>query len=375
MRSMRIVTVVGARPQFVKAAMVSAAMRRHNAESGDSIVERMIHTGQHYDAKLSQVFFDELSIPPPVANLDVGSGPHGDQTARMLERLEPAMRSEMPDAVVVYGDTNSTLAGAMAAVKLGIPVVHVEAGLRSQNRRMPEEINRVLADRISTLLMCPTAAAVENLHREGIDVGVHRTGDVMYDAARHYAARAAERSRVLSALSLVPDGYVLATVHRAENTDDADRLREIVLGLRASSLPVIWPIHPRTRARLDATRRNGLSPCSEPGNPIGLIEPVSYLDMLELLRHARFVVTDSGGVQKEAYFFARPCVTLRRETEWVELVAAGWNRLAGGDEGEIAEAMQWAARFDGRDADSGLYGDGHAAERIVEVMHRWWLES
>jgi UDP-GlcNAc3NAcA epimerase len=315
----RLVTVVGARPQFVKAAAVSHELRRR----GD-IEELLVHTGQHYDGNMSDVFFDELDIPAPDRHLGIGGGTHGAMTGRMLEAVEGVLLDTAPDAVLVYGDTNSTMAGALAAVKLHIPVAHVEAGLRSFNRRMPEETNRVVTDHVATWLFAPTATAVENLRREGIAGSqVVRVGDVMYDAALVFGARADARSTAVRDLGLAREEFVLATVHRAENTDDGTRLRAIIDGLRvvAGELPVVLPVHPRTA---DAMRKASIDAESA---GLRLVPPVGYLDMLALERAARLIVTDSGGVQKEAFFYEIPCVTLREETEWVELVELGWNRL------------------------------------------------
>src|SRR5437016_6598734 len=317
---MRIVSVVGARPQFIKAAAVSRALR-----ALPHAVERLVHTGQHYDANMSAVFFDELAIPPPDRDLGIGSGPHGAQTGRMLAAIEEVLLADQPDWVVVYGDTNSTLAGALAAAKLHTPVAHVEAGLRSFNRRMPEEINRVMTDHTSDLLLAPTRTAVEQLLREGIPVTrVHLVGDVMFDAAQFYAERAAQRSHVLKDVGVEPKRYVLATVHRAENTDDTARLLAVFDGLSlvAEELPVVAPLHPRTRAAL--ARAGALERLC---GVLKLIAPVGYLDMVMLEQQAAVIATDSGGVQKEAFFYEVPCVTLRTETEWVELVELGWARL------------------------------------------------
>ena len=347
---MKVVTVVGARPQFIKCAPVSRALRK-------VAIEVLVHTGQHYDDTMSEVFFRELAIPRPDYNLGVGSGPHGEQTGEMLKRIEAVLLTEKPDHVVVYGDTNSTLAGALAAAKLHIPVAHVEAGLRSFNRRMPEEMNRILTDHISDFLFCPTETAVKNLEREGVTQGVHLVGDVMYDAVLCNVHHAEERSHIIEKLQLRPKGYALGTVHRAENTDDRDRLRSVFQGFARivrTGLPVIVPLHPRTRKQVASA---GLS-CHE----IRMIEPVSYLDMLLLEKQAQVILTDSGGVQKEAYWLGVPCITLREETEWVETVASGWNVLVGCDPDRIAEAVR-QARPD--KCHPSLYGDGGAAERIV----------
>lgn len=309
-------TIVGARPQFVKAATVSRALIAF-----PEIQEHIVHTGQHYDANMSDVFFEELHIPKPARHLGIGGGGHGKMTARMLELLEDAMIQDKPDAVLVYGDTNSTLAGALAAVKLHIPVVHVEAGLRSFNRNMPEEINRVVADHVSSLLLCPTTAAVTNLANEGIDQGVHFTGDVMADATLFAIAESRAASQIVADLGLVDQPFVLCTLHRAENTDNPNRFEEVLeyVVKAAGSRTVVLPVHPRIRTRL-STRADDLP-------MIKMIDPVGYFDMHALIAACSEVLTDSGGLQKEAYFHRRPCVTLRDETEWVETIESGWNRL------------------------------------------------
>ncbi|MGB9919726.1 MAG: non-hydrolyzing UDP-N-acetylglucosamine 2-epimerase [Moorellales bacterium] len=362
---MKVVDIVGARPQFVKLAPVLKALERHNREHPDrAIQEVLVHTGQHYDYEMSQVFFDELDLKAPDYHLGVGSGSHAHQTGEMLKRIEEVLIKEGPNLVVVYGDTNSTLAGALAAAKLGIPVAHVEAGLRSFNREMPEEINRVLADHLSALLFCPTRTAVENLRREGIIRGVHLVGDVMYDALIRYADLAERKSSIMGELGLTPGAYALATVHRAESTDRPERLEGIFRGLAAlarDGLTVVVPLHPRTRKALSSLDANtdGLT------RDLMLLEPVSYLDMLVLEKNARLILTDSGGVQKEAFFFRVPCLTLREETEWVETVETGWNTLVGWDPQRIACAAYQARP--GVQA-AAPYGDGRAAERIVEVL-------
>jgi UDP-GlcNAc3NAcA epimerase len=358
---MKIVSIVGARPQFIKAAVVCRALR---AVAG--VRETLVHTGQHYDENMSDVFFSELEIPKPDVHLGIGSGSHGVQTGRMLEAIERTLLETKPDCVLVYGDTNSTLAGALAAAKLHVPVAHVEAGLRSFNRRMPEEINRVVADHLSTMLFAPTQAAVDNLVREGI--GADRTtltGDVMYDVSLYYGAKAQRESTVLRSLDLAPRGFVLATVHRAENTDDPARLTAIIKGLSsiAEKLPVVLPVHPRTRG---AMQRAGLQ--NHDGR-LKLIEPVGYLDMLLLERSAAVIATDSGGVQKEAFFYETPCVTLRYETEWVELVELGWNRLCPPiSADEIYKTVLLAIGSKGLAAKP--YGDGDAANRIAQILVR-----
>lgn len=360
----RILTIVGARPQFIKAAAVSRVI-----ESRSDVEEAILDTGQHYDENLSDVFFRELEIPHPLYSLSTGSASHGKQTALMLTGIEDVLLENSPDMVLVYGDTNSTLAGALAAVKLHIPVAHVEAGLRSFNRKMPEEHNRVLTDHLSDLLFAPTVAAVANLEREGLaGQRMIQCGDVMCDVARFFAAKVEKTSRVLETLDLTSKAYVLATIHRAENTDDPVRLKNIAAALigLAESCPLLLPIHPRTKAALVKYDLYDLI-----ANRLKVIEPVGYLDMVMLEKHARLIVTDSGGVQKEAYFQGTPCVTLRDETEWVELLETGWNRLASPlspDELHIrlAEGMN-AKPVPNR----GLYGDGYSAHRIVEELVRF----
>jgi UDP-GlcNAc3NAcA epimerase len=357
---LKCITVVGARPQFIKAATVSRQMRDRS-----DIREVLVHTGQHYDSNMSDIFFTEMDIPEPDYNLGVGSGPHGAQTGQMLAAIERVLLDERPDWVLIYGDTNSTLAGAIAASKLHIPVAHVEAGLRSFNRRMPEEMNRVLADHASSLLFAPTRTAVENLAREGIAGNkVIEVGDVMYDAALFYGERATSSSRILERLGVSPGGYVLSTVHRAENTDDPERLRAIFDALTAVAavIPVVLPLHPRTRATLD---RIGLARHSS--QRLLIVDPLGYLDMVMLEKNACLIVTDSGGVQKEAFFHRVPCVTLRDETEWVELVRLGWNRLLPPTVGaDLAPAI--LAAIDTRGEEARPYGEGHAAARIVEKL-------
>lgn len=339
----QIFTVLGARPQFIKASPVSRAI----AEAGMS--EVIVHTGQHFDALMSDVFFDELDIPKPRYNLEVNSLGHGAMTGRMLEKLEEAMLAEKPDLVLIYGDTNSTVAGALAAAKLNIPIAHVEAGLRSFNRRMPEEVNRVVADHVSALLFCPTQTAVANLAAEGISKGVHAVGDVMYDTTLAAVKRAEGRSTIVETLGLTPGGYAVATIHRAENTDDPERFARVVAWLEeaARKTPVVMPVHPRTR-KLLASR--GLAPAG-----LTLIDPIGYLDMARLLSRAAAVFTDSGGLQKEAYFHRVPCVTLRDETEWVETIEAGWNRL-------------WTGEDRAPRRDIADYGDGHSAQAIAGLL-------
>ena len=356
---MRILTIVGARPQFIKAAMVSREIQARNRDGETSrIDEVIIHTGQHYDSNMSDVFFKELGIPEPAANLQAGTGTHGEMTGLMLVGLEREMLHREPDLVLVYGDTNSTLAGALAAAKLHIPVAHVEAGLRSFNKRMPEEVNRILTDHLAAQLFCPTQTSIANLAREGITEQVHRVGDVMYDAALLFGKLAVSTSGILDRLGLVRKPFALATVHRSENTDDPARLSEILAGLQALDLTVVLPVHPRTKSRLPPGLLAGGS------SNLLLTDPLSYLDMVMLEKHASVILTDSGGVQKEAYFHGVPCITLRDETEWVETIEAGWNQLAGADRHRIPACM---ART-GKGQPIPDYGDGHSASLIVSLV-------
>ncbi|HYO50815.1 MAG TPA: UDP-N-acetylglucosamine 2-epimerase (non-hydrolyzing) [Chloroflexia bacterium] len=350
---MKILSVVGARPQFVKAAPVGRAL----ATAGVRNV--LLHTGQHYDPGMSGVFFSELGIEEPDYNLGAGSGSHATQTAAMLTGIEEVVLSERPDWLLIYGDTNSTLAGALAAAKLGVPVAHVEAGLRSYNRSMPEEINRVVADSLSTFLFCPTNIAVDNLAREGVVSGVHVVGDVMYDAVLWASERVPDgEESILARLGLERGGYLLATVHRASNTDSVENLTAIMWALHATEERVVFPVHPRT---LKALYNAGI----RPGDNIMQIEPVSYLDMIALEKHARKILTDSGGVQKEALWFGVPCITMRDETEWVETVECGWNTLTGTNPARILEATH-APRPHGTPPQ--IYGDGKAAEKIATLL-------
>ncbi len=325
---MKVVSIIGARPQFIKCAPVSCALRKVAREV-------VVHTGQHYDDRMSGVFFRELGIADPDYHLGVGSGPHGQQTGDMLKGVEAILLKEAPEVVLVYGDTNSTLAGALAAVKLHVPVAHVEAGLRSFNRRMPEEINRVVTDQLSALLLCPTETAVENLRREGVTDGVHLVGDVMYDALLDSVERAQQTSTILERLGVKPQGYLLATVHRADNTDRFTNLDGILSALNRLAGPdrmIVFPVHPRTRKQLESMSFQ----CSP---YLLLLDPVPYLDMVRLERHAYAIVTDSGGIQKEAYWLGVPCITLREETEWVETVTSGWNCLVGAASDRIVSAV------------------------------------
>jgi UDP-GlcNAc3NAcA epimerase len=353
----RILTIVGARPQFVKAAAVSRKLKEHGIE------EIVVHTGQHFDINMSEVFFDEMEIPHPAYNLDIHGLNHGAMTGRMLECIENILLKEQPEAVMVFGDTNSTLAGALAAKKLHIPVIHVEAGLRSFNMEMPEEINRILTDRIADILFCPTEAAVQNLQHEGFDhfqAIIVKNGDVMQDAARYYAQKAREKSTIIERLGL--NNFVLATIHRQENTDDLNKLQCLIDGLNVINLetPVLLPMHPRTKHILT---QNHIEPA------FMIIDPVGYFDMIRLLQDCQLVITDSGGVQKEAFFFSKHCITLREQTEWVELVENGFNTLVGTD-----KALLHAAFHDMKSKQSdfslNLYGNGTAAEQIAITLKK-----
>ncbi|OLO10224.1 UDP-N-acetylglucosamine 2-epimerase [Chromohalobacter japonicus] len=350
----RILTIIGARPQFIKASVVSRAIKQ-----ADGIEEIMLHTGQHFDANMSDIFFNQLGIPRPDIQLNIHSGSHGEMTGRMLAEIEKAIMEHRPDRVLVYGDTNSTLAGALAAAKLHVPVAHVEAGLRSFNMRMPEEVNRILTDQVSDLLFCPTQSALDNLNREGFrekQAKVLRVGDVMQDAALFFAKRA-----VIPIGLEVPEAFILCTLHRAENTDDPERLAGIVAALNQvhrEVAPVVMPVHPRTKAAIE---RAGLA------INVTTIDPVGYFEMVWLLNHCGLVLTDSGGVQKEAFFFGKACVTLRDQTEWVELVEAGANELVGADCQRIEDAVRRHVNRSVEDLHE-LYGGGRAARAIVDVL-------
>ena len=354
---MRVVSIVGARPQFVKLAVICRSVAKRAPSEAWS--HRIIHTGQHYDPELSSVFFEELDIPRPDCDLDVGSGAHGAQTGEMLKRLEPILISEKPDWVLLYGDTNSTLAGALAAAKLDLRIAHIESGLRSYRRAMPEEINRIVADRLSDLLFCPTPLAVENLRKEGLQDRAVMTGDVMYDASLAFR-QIAEARRGSLADTWKSGEFALATVHRAENTDDPERLRSVVSALdriARTLCPVVWPMHPRTRKKLADL---GFSTGS-----ISVVQPVSYLEMLLLEGRARFILTDSGGVQKEAYFLKVPCITLRDETEWQETLENNCNVLTGCSEDQIAAA---ASAVDRAGPWTAVYGNGDAGIVMLDAM-------
>tara|TARA_E500000331_G_scaffold354778_1_gene408642 strand:+ start:2187 stop:3281 length:1095 start_codon:yes stop_codon:yes gene_type:complete len=359
---MKIVTVVGARPQFVKAAAVSRAIRNSYQSKANEII---VHTGQHYDENMSAIFFEELDIPRPKYNLDVSNLSHGKMTGRMLELIEEVLISEQPDCVLIYGDTNSTLAGALAAAKLQIPIAHVEAGLRSFNMRMPEEINRLVADRLSSQLFCPTSTAAANLANEGITSGVQTVGDVMYDAALFYKKRSLESQSILDALDVSGKEFILATCHREENTDSPERLLEILSALRTvgDDFRVIFPLHPRTRKIIKDRKLFHLL------ENVTVTEPLSFLEMMALEQSATIIITDSGGVQKEAFFFGVPCLTMRNETEWVETTDANANILVGADSRLVVQSVanlesgEWQPNFDGRP-----YGHGNSAEAIVDSL-------
>ncbi|MGH7596070.1 MAG: non-hydrolyzing UDP-N-acetylglucosamine 2-epimerase [bacterium] len=376
---MRLVTVIGARPQFVKAAAVSRELARL-----EQVREILVHTGQHYDYEMSAVFFKELGLRAPQYNLEVGSKPHGEQTAEILAKLELILLKEKPAGVIVYGDTNSTLAGALCASKLHIPVAHVEAGLRSWNRQMPEEINRVVADHVADILFCPTATAVRNLEAEGIQRGVFNVGDVMLDAALIFGNDSAVKkaplaSGVLQRYGLAAKQYFLITIHRAENTDDPDRLQlllELLLELRA---PAIFPMHPRLGKLLIKSRRlRKLRLQLEAKTDLQMVQPVSYIEMLALEKNASAIITDSGGVQKEAFFFQTPCITLRQETEWIETLADGFNALVGADKKKFLRAISQLdkirAHLAGQKKPEGfaLFGGGKASARIARILTRVW---
>lgn len=358
---MKIVTVIGARPQFIKASSVSRAIQGAN-EQGADINEIIIHTGQHFDTNMSQVFFEELAIPTPSYHLSIGGMAHGAMTGRMLEAVESVLLKENPDVVLVYGDTNSTLAGALAAAKLHIRVAHVEAGLRSFNKAMPEEVNRILTDHISDFLFCPTQTSVNNLQVEGIRQGVRLIGDVMYDATLYYRELARNQFS-LDQWGLKEKQYALCTLHRAENTDNHQRLKNILtaLGEIASDIPIILPLHPRTRNAVHELGWNYLL------KHLTIISPLSYLRMLRLEMSAQIILTDSGGVQKEAFFHQVPCITLRDETEWVETVHTGWNVLAGADRAKILRT--WRENTAPQN-NTNIYGEGKAAINIVRTLNQ-----
>lgn len=350
---MKIITVIGARPQFIKAAAVSNKLRKENQEI-------LVHTGQHYDENMSKIFFDELNIPYLNYNLSVGSSSHGRQTGEMLIKLEEIYEKEKPDLVLVYGDTNSTLAGALVASKMLVPVVHVEAGLRSFNRAMPEEQNRIITDHLSNILFAPTEAAVKNLKNEGITNKVYNVGDVMFDAVLHFGTIAEERSNIIQSLGLEKQKFILTTIHRAENTNDINRLKSIIEALNESGEKVILPLHPRTKKYIEDY---GLTF----SNNVKVINPIGYLDMLSLEKNCIKIVTDSGGVQKEAFFMKKPCITMRDETEWVETVENDWNRIVGTDKEKILNAI---INFEPKEPQKDIFGDGKSSEKICEIIER-----
>ncbi|MFD2922435.1 non-hydrolyzing UDP-N-acetylglucosamine 2-epimerase [Halobacillus naozhouensis] len=353
---MKILTVVGARPQFIKASMVSKILQSYSA-----IEEIMVHTGQHYDDNMSAIFFQQLNLPKPDYYLGVGSGSHGKQTAAMLSELEKVITTVHPDVVLVYGDTNSTLAGSLAASKLHIPVAHIEAGLRSFNKKMPEEINRMITDHLSEYLFCPSNIAIENLRREGIEKGVYQVGDIMYESVLQFKPYALQQSSILKDLSLSENNYYLATIHRAENTDDPARLTSIFEALQQLEMEVVLPLHPRTKSKIGQFKLTSIISSSS----IKLVEPLNYLDMLAIASKARAILTDSGGLQKEAYMLQVPCITLRDETEWEETVKHGWNHLVGSSTKKIVEIVDTLPIPKEHPL---LFGDGKTSEKIIEIL-------
>jgi len=377
---LKILTVVGARPQIIKAAAISRAISKHFS---DSIQEVIVHTGQHYDQDMSQVFIDELGIPQPDYNLEIGSAPHGEQTAAMIMGIEMLLEKESPDYLVVYGDTNSTLAGAIAASKLHIPIVHIEAGLRSFNKSMPEEINRILCDHVSSFLFTPTESGFNNLIREGFSTetkslftadkpGLFHCGDVMYDNSIYFEEVSEERSNILETLGLSEGKFILATLHRNNNTDEAERLNVIFKALNKitidNEIKLVLPLHPRTRKALDNHPDQEFINAIKSNPFIRLIDPVSFLDMIQLESQCQIVITDSGGVQKEAYFFKKPCIVLRSETEWVEIISSGSGFIADADESKIINAYTSLTKKAGTFKYPPIFGDGAAAEFICQTI-------
>ncbi len=355
---MKLVSIVGARPQFIKAVLVSGEFRKNHQEV-------LVHTGQHYDIELSGVFFDELDIPKPDYNLKVGSDTHANQTGKMMIRIEEVLIAERPDLVLVYGDTNSTLAGALASVKLHVPVAHVEAGPRMFDKSIPEEVNRVLTDHISSLLFAPTQTAVANLRRERITEGIYLTGDVMLDSFLYFSKVAVERSKILDELNLGQGKYLLATIHRERNTNIEENLKNIVNAFLSIDEKIVFPVHPRTKKYL---KQYGLYDSLKTAQNTMLIDPVGYLDSIILTTNAREVLTDSGGLQKEAYFAHVPCITLDEATGWPETVEDGWNMLVGSDKDKIIEAVR---HFKPEGRQGNAFGDGTAAKKIIEILGRW----
>jgi UDP-GlcNAc3NAcA epimerase len=348
---MNVLSVVGARPQFVKLAMLSRAVRKNNAEI-------IVHTGQHYDEKMSGTFFNDLNIPVPDYNLAIGSGSHGRQTGEMLIALEEVYLTEQPDVIVTFGDTNTTLASAVAAGKMCIPIAHVEAGLRSYNRSMPEEINRVLTDHCSDILFAPTQTAMDNLDKEGLSDKAWLTGDIMYDALVYYSELAASKSGILNRLAITAGGYLLVTLHRPYNVDDTERLRSILDALGRSGAEVVFPVHPRTAERI---RQAGI----EPADNIKITAPTGYLDFLRLEKNAAKIITDSGGIQKEAYLQKVPCITVRPETEWLETVEAGWNVLTGFDSEQLVDRIM---HFNPPEEHPAVFGSADSAEKMARIL-------
>jgi len=353
---MKIISIIGARPQFIKCAPLSRSIRREHEEI-------LVHTGQHYDPEMSDIFFKELNIPQPDYNLGMGSSSHGEQTGKMLIEIEKVLHKEKPDIVLVYGDTNSTLAGALAASKLHIKVAHIEAGLRSFDRSMPEEINRVVTDHISDLLFCPTDTAVINLRKEGIISGVHNVGDVMLDALKYNQKIAEEKSTILEDLDLISKEYLVATVHRPSNTDSLDNISSIVKAFCNSDLPIVFPVHPRTKKYL---KQYGLWEKLH-GN-VKIVPPLGYLEMLQLIVNARKILTDSGGLQKEAYMLGVPCITMRENTEWIETIEDGWNVLVGANYEKIMDSIEY---FEGAKYIGEIFGNGDATGRICDILNRF----
>jgi UDP-GlcNAc3NAcA epimerase len=378
LNAVKLLSIVGARPQFVKAAMIARAVKRHNrsvTSNKQRVRHVLVHTGQHYEHRMSGVFFEELGLPDPDHNLEVGSGTQGAQTGAMLGKIEKVLLAEKPNAVMVYGDTNSTVAGALSAAKLHIQTAHLESGLRSFNRRMPEEINRITSDHISDVLFCPTETAVENLRREGITRNVFQTGDVMLDAVLTYRGKAEKRENLLEKLHVEPNEYALVTIHRAENTDCSERLGGLLEVLAQLGHPVVLPMHPRVRDRLRKDRKlRSVARMLNRVKDLTIIEPVSYIDMLALEISARLILTDSGGVQKEAFFAAVPCLTLREESEWLETQADGWNTIVGTSADKIRAATDrtWSHREvrNGHRPNWASFGDGHAAEETLAALLR-----
>lgn len=356
---MKVATIVGARPQFVKAAPLSDQLRKKHTEI-------LIHTGQHYDLQMSEVFFKELNIPKPDHNLEVGSGSHAEQTAKMLVDLEKLFIKIQPDVVLTFGDTNSTLAGALAASKINIPSAHIESGLRSFNRTMPEEVNRIVADQLAEILFVPTKSAITNLKNEGITKNVFLVGDIMYDAVLKALDIAKKRSNIIRKMDLVGKDFMLATIHRADNTSSKERLQNIVDGFLSTDQLIVFPAHPRTHKFL---RQTGLLSKLEKAKNILMTEPLSYFDFLILQKHAKKILTDSGGVQKEAYFFKVPCITMRDETEWIETVETGWNIIVGADKDKISKAIE---SFQPGGRQKNLFGDGNSAMQIVECLEKFF---